>query len=38
LRRLVEHVKVSTKNLAYDFDIYYQAEIERSNADMSADS
>jgi hypothetical protein len=38
LRRLVEHVKVSTKNLAYDFDIYFQAEIERSNADMSADS
>ena len=29
LRRLIEHVEVAMRALAYDLDVYYQAEIEK---------
>jgi hypothetical protein len=30
LRCLIKHVEIAMKNLAYDMDIYYQTEVERS--------
>ena len=32
LGRLIEHVEAATKGSAYDMDVYYQTEIERSGA------
>ena len=29
LRRLIEHVELAMRGLAYDLDVYYQAEVER---------
>lgn len=38
LRRLVEHVEVATRGLAYDMDVYYQTEIERAEATLPTDN
>jgi len=38
LRRLVEHVEVATRGLAYDMDVYYQTEIERAEATLPIDN
>lgn len=37
LLRLVEHVRVTTSSLAYDTDVLYQTEIERSEATLPTD-
>lgn len=38
LRRLVKHVESATRGLAYDMDVYYQTEIERSADTLPAKS